>query len=216
MKSSITFLALATVSSVSAFAPTQSSGKSSSTKVSLTKEEILSSPNNLELGEIFDPLGLSELGGDETLSWFRHSEVKHGRVAMAAFVGWCATAGAGLRFPGELAHGLKFADVPGGGVEAWDATPGWGKAQLLLFAGLIEFHDEIFYSRRATHYLKGGIPGKNMVPGLYDPFNLSAGKTEETLARGRDVEIKNGRLAMIGIAGLYFASVIPGSVPFQP
>ncbi|MGK3739590.1 MAG: hypothetical protein ACI8RD_011363 [Bacillariaceae sp.] len=55
-----------------------------------------------------------------------------------------------------------------------------------------------------------------MVPGLYDPFNLSAGKTEETLARGRDVEIKNGRLAMVGIAGLYFASVIPGSVPFQP
>jgi len=160
MKSSITFLALATVSSVSAFAPTQSSGKSSTTKVSLTKEEILSSPNTLELGKIYDPLGLSELGGDETLAWFRHSEVKHGRVAMAAFVGWCATAGAGLHFPGELAHGLNFADVPGGGIEAWDATPGWGKAQLLLFAGLIEFHDELFYSRRGTHYMKGGIPGK--------------------------------------------------------
>tara|TARA_B110001450_G_C17394389_1_gene389041 strand:+ start:427 stop:594 length:168 start_codon:yes stop_codon:yes gene_type:complete len=55
-----------------------------------------------------------------------------------------------------------------------------------------------------------------MVPGLYDPFNLSSGKSEEVLARGRDVEIKNGRLAMIGIAGLYFAQVIPGSVPLQP
>jgi hypothetical protein len=160
MKSSITFLALATVSSVSAFAPTQSSGKSSTTSVGLTKEEILSSPNTIELGKIYDPLGLSELGGDETLAWFRHSEVKHGRVAMAAFVGWCVTAGAGLHFPGELAHGLNFADVPSGGVEAWDAVPGWGKAQLLLFAGLIEFHDELFYSRRGTHYMRGGIPGK--------------------------------------------------------
>lgn len=55
-----------------------------------------------------------------------------------------------------------------------------------------------------------------MVPGLYDPFNLSTRKSEETLARGRDVEIKNGRLAMIGIAGVYFANVIDGSVPLQP
>ncbi len=55
-----------------------------------------------------------------------------------------------------------------------------------------------------------------MVPGLYDPFNLSANKSEEDLARGRSVEIKNGRLAMIGIAGIYFANVIDGSVPLQP
>ena len=55
-----------------------------------------------------------------------------------------------------------------------------------------------------------------MVPGLYDPFGLSAKKSDAAKARGRDVEIKNGRLAMIGIAGLYFQSVIPGSVPLQP
>jgi len=214
MKSSIAFLALG-VSSVSAFAPSQSASKSV-TQVGLTRDEILATPNTFELGEIYDPLGLSELGGDETIAWFRHAEVKHGRVAMAAFVGWCATAGLGLRFPGELAHGLTFADVPSKGLEAWDAVPGWGKAQMLLFAGLIEFHDELFYSRRGTHYMKGGVPGKNMVPGLYDPFNLSKGKTEAQLARGRDVEIKNGRLAMVGIAGMYFANVIDGSVPLQP
>ena len=57
---------------------------------------------------------------------------------------------------------------------------------------------------------------QNMVPGLYDPFGLSSKKSEEAKARGRDVEIKNGRLAMIGIAGLYFQAVIPGSVPLQP
>lgn len=218
MKSSITSLVLAlssSAASVSAFAPA-STRESATTKVGLTREEILSSPNHLELGKMWDPLGLSELGGDETISWFRHAEVKHGRVAMAAFVGWCATAGAGLHFPGELSHGLEFASIPSGGLEAWAAVPGWGKAQMLLLAGLIEFHDELFYSRRSTHYMKGGIPGKNMVPGLYDPFNLSSGKSEEVLARGRDVEIKNGRLAMIGIAGLYFSQVIPGSVPLQP
>ena len=55
-----------------------------------------------------------------------------------------------------------------------------------------------------------------MVPGLYDPFGLSNGKSEEQLARGRDVEIKNGRLAMIGFMGLYCAATIDGSVPLQP
>eukprot|EP00541_Cyclophora_tenuis_P006277 CAMPEP_0116555484 /NCGR_PEP_ID=MMETSP0397-20121206/8173_1 /TAXON_ID=216820 /ORGANISM="Cyclophora tenuis, Strain ECT3854" /LENGTH=244 /DNA_ID=CAMNT_0004080761 /DNA_START=41 /DNA_END=775 /DNA_ORIENTATION=+ len=178
----------------------------------ISKDEILASPNTIEFGSVWDPLGLAEWGSDETLAWFRHSEVKHGRIAMAAFVGWCVV-GAGIRLPGELAYGLKFADISGKGLDAWDAVPGWGKAQLLLLAGLIEFHDEIFFKLKDTHYLRGGTPGKNMVPGLYDPLGLHKNKSEEAKARGRDVEIKNGRLAMIGIAGFYFASTIPGSVP---
>ena len=40
--------------------------------------------------KFFDPLGLSEssLWGfpqERTIGWLRHSEIKHGRVAMAAF-----------------------------------------------------------------------------------------------------------------------------------
>lgn len=181
----------------------------------ITKAEILSSPNCIELGSVWDPLGLAELGTDETLAWFRHSEIKHGRVAMAAFAGWCVV-GLGYRFPGELSHGLDFGSIPSSGLAAWEATPGWGKAQMLIFAGLIEFHDEIFHSRRGMHYLRGGTPGKNMVPGLYDPFGFARSRSEEDLARGRDVEIKNGRLAMIGFMGLYAAASIAGSVPGQP
>ena len=125
----------------------------------MSSEEILSEPNTVEFGKMWDPLGLAELGGDETMAWFRHSEVKHGRIAMAAFVGWWAV-GAGLRLPGDLASGIPFASLPAKGLEAWDAVPGWGKAQMLLFAGLIEFHDELFASRRGTHYMRGGTPGK--------------------------------------------------------
>ena len=55
-----------------------------------------------------------------------------------------------------------------------------------------------------------------MVPGLYDPLGFSKNKSEEVLAKGRDREIKNGRLAMIGVAGLYCAASIEGSVPLQP
>ena len=127
----------------------------------MSREAILAEPNTIEFGQKWDPLGLSDLGSDETIAWFRHAEVKHGRVAMAAFVGWWAV-GAGLRLPGELATGIDFASIPSKGLEAWDAVPGWGKAQMLLFAGLIEFHDELFHSRRGEggHYLRGGVPGK--------------------------------------------------------
>merc|ERR1712078_35298 len=81
------------------------------------------------------------------------------------FVGWTAVAGLGLRFPGELSHGIPFESLSSRGLEAWDMVPGWGKSQMLLFAGLIEFHDELFYSRRGDkkHYMRGGVPGKNMV-----------------------------------------------------
>jgi len=150
---------LSTLSVASAFAPSQNAASSCALNAAVPRETVLSEPDTTEFGKIWDPLGLAEMGSDETIAWFRHSEVKHGRVAMAAFVGWWAV-GAGLRLPGELAYGLNFADVPSKGLEAWDAIPGWGKAQMLLFAGLIEFHDELFYSRRGTHYMRGGTPGK--------------------------------------------------------
>jgi hypothetical protein len=185
--------------------------------VCISREEVLKSPNCIEFVNVWDPLGLSTMGSDETVAWFRHAEVKHGRVAMAAFVGWWAVA-AGARLPGQLSSGLDFASLPSKGLAAWDATPGWGKAQMLLFAGLIELHDELFYSRPGyrgdgKHYLRGGVPGQNMVPGLFDPLGFNSKRSEEEKARGRDVEIKNGRLAMIGIMGLYAAASIEGSVP---
>jgi len=199
----------------SAFAPAVNKAPTTELKACLPRETILSEPDTTEFGKIWDPLGLAEMGSDETIAWYRHAEVKHGRVAMAAFVGWWAT-GSGLRFPGELAHGLDFASIPSKGLEAWDAVPGWGKAQMLIFAGLIELHDELFHSVRGTHYMKGGVPGKNMVPGLFDPFGLSTGRSEEAKAKGRSSEIKNGRLAMVGIAGLWATATLEGSVPLQP
>ena len=41
---------------------------------------------------MFDPLGFNTMGGDKSLAFFRHAEIKHGRVAMAGFVGYCVQA----------------------------------------------------------------------------------------------------------------------------
>jgi hypothetical protein len=55
----------------------------------------------------FDPLGLATVGSDETLAWFRAGELKNGRCAMVATVGYLVNA-AGLHFPGMLSHDIAF------------------------------------------------------------------------------------------------------------
>merc|ERR1739848_155611 len=56
----------------------------------------------------WDPLGIvTDDTAPETIGWFRHAEIKHGRVAMAAFVGYCIHAN-GITFPWNIQAPLDF------------------------------------------------------------------------------------------------------------
>ena len=107
-------------------------------------------------GEIWDPLDISGSVGDEALMWFRASELKHGRVAMLATVGYL-TGAAGITFPGEIAGGVSFASVNANGVfSAWSNVPEAGKLQILSLIFLLELSSE----SKKPHYMRGGVPGK--------------------------------------------------------
>ena len=87
----------------------------------------------------WDPLNIGETS-KENIAWFRHAEIKHGRVAMAAFVGYLVQ-GAGIHFPwGLTSSGVTFGDISaaGGPADQWDALPSASKCQILIAIGFLE------------------------------------------------------------------------------
>merc|ERR1719409_2229146 len=182
----------------------------------------------------WDPFGLAtgeviEKSNEATIGWLRHSEIKHGRVAMAAFVGYVLQSN-NFHFPGNLANGVSYESIAaaGGPVDQWDAMPTWGKVQIILFVGLLELFSESDYILKKSnmkHYMAGGKPGafpsiKDARPAiphpipfdLYDPLGIASTDPEKK-AKGLLAEVNNGRLAMLGIMGFIAEAKIPGAVP---
>ena len=157
----------------------------------------------------FDPMGIADKVNDKTLLWFRAAEIKHGRVAMAAFLG-CVVTGVGAHFPGAVdLDGTSFASLADGDLfSAWDKMPADGKQQIVAAIGGIE---SVFEAQK-PHYLQGGTPGKVRLTGTTAGV-LEAKYDAEKLASMRNSEIANGRLAMLAMAAFVAAEVIPGSVP---
>jgi hypothetical protein len=164
-------------------------------------------------GKVFDPLGLSKIASAETLAWYRAAELKHSRIAMAAVTGWAWVSSGGPLFPGYLSpsEGVTFESLGTHGYAAWDAVPENGKFQILGIIGILELLGEAAVK---PHYMSGGTPGK--IPLIWDPLGFTAKLSPEALARKRNSELKNGRLAMIGVASMVSGHFIPDSVPLLP
>jgi len=225
MKTAILATLLATAS---AFAPAPSSRASVAVQESKADLEALAADLN-PIVKFYDPLNLAEAEfwgctSDETIGFLRHAEIKHGRVAMFAFVGYIVHAN-GIKFPWAMQlDGTPFPDNTNP-PELWDAVSDSAKWQIFSVIGFLEFWGELSTPEN-THYMKGGKPGDypdftsgpdgipHPVPfNLYDPLGFSKNKSEEKKARGLKVEINNGRLAMIGILGFLAEGKVAGSVP---
>ena len=90
---------------------------------------------------VWDPMGLSENMDDANLKLVRAAELKHGRVAMLAVVGWIWTA-TGAHFEGLIStsKGVSFADLAAAPNPILAATgvPGAGVWQMIFAIGALE------------------------------------------------------------------------------
>eukprot|EP00535_Pseudo-nitzschia_heimii_P005366 CAMPEP_0197181310 /NCGR_PEP_ID=MMETSP1423-20130617/5637_1 /TAXON_ID=476441 /ORGANISM="Pseudo-nitzschia heimii, Strain UNC1101" /LENGTH=245 /DNA_ID=CAMNT_0042631543 /DNA_START=51 /DNA_END=788 /DNA_ORIENTATION=- len=187
----------------------------------------------LELNPIlgfYDPLNLAEgefwdNTNEATIGFLRQAEIKHGRVAMAAFVGYLVQSNYVFSWPQSLAGNMApSADLQP--EEQWDLVDVNAKWQIITVIGFLELWDEMggYGDTALPHYMRGRQPGKyptfqefregvHWVPDLYDPFKFNRKMSEEKKTRRLLVEINNGRLAMLGIFGFLVADKIPGALP---
>jgi len=148
----------------------------------------------------WDPLKLSADGDVETFKRRRESELKNGRVAMFAVMGYILPEY--YKFPGYLAPSLdlKFVDVPNG-LGALTKVPTEGILQWLALCGFYE--------------IVVNQPQNPDEPGNYGRgqlgFTGASIEDPEKRKRSLNSELANGRLAMMAIMGMMFQNGFIGT-----
>merc|ERR1719276_464556 len=153
----------------------------------------------------FDPLNLSADGNLEEFRRRREVEIKHGRVAMIACMGYITPEVTG-KIPGYLdpTHGLTFEEIPNG-LKAIGVVPIGGWLQIIAYMGFVE---------ASGRNSRGGAPG-DFGSGAPGDFGwkppLLATDDPATKTRRLNAELANGRLAMMAIIGMFFQDGLTGS-----
>ena len=173
-------LALLLPAFAAAFAPAQQGRASTAVAGSFDKEIGIANPT---LG-CWDPLGFLNGADQATFNRYRASELKHGRVAMLAFSGYCQTYFADYRFPGCESYTTGHKAVLE--IGAVNLIP------VLLIGGALE----AIWKQK-----EGSFPGDFSATFFPVGFGKFArDEADEIDLRTR--ELNNGRAAMMGIFGL--------------
>jgi len=163
----------------------------------------------------FDPLGFCEGKDFETVKQYREAELQHGRVAMLAAIGLLVTEepiefhplfeagvkdiGPAIRHLDEVrAVAPQFFELLGviiGGLELNRAITGWVAPGDVFGSGRV-FNED---------YFTGDVG--------FDPLGLAPEDEAEFYAL-HTKELQNGRLAMLGIAGMVAQELVNGKEIF--
>eukprot|EP00979_Chaetoceros_neogracilis_P003317 scaffold583_cov279-Chaetoceros_neogracile.AAC.6 len=176
------------VASASAFAPASQTA-TRSTSLNAWKEETVVGVT-APMG-FFDPLGFASGKSDETMALYREAELKHGRVSMAACLGWYITA-AGV-------HPAFNSSLSSNPLEAAKQLPTVGWIQFVLGCGAIEWLQQQIKTRPG--YQPGDVLGAS----------YWVDNSDEGWVGYQNREINNGRLAMVAIMGIFVQDLYFGS-----
>merc|ERR1719298_30897 len=148
---------------------------------------------------VFDPLGLADDKSEEELMLFREAELAHGRVAMMGALGFLVQ---------ENFHPIfsTSAGVDGPVIRQLDQVLTTENGQLGgSFLLMAIFFSEIYRARTGWEEPEVAIRSlrEGYLPGDlgFDPMGLKPTVEADFLAM-QNKELNNGRLAMIGVAGM--------------
>ena len=157
-------------------------------------------------GEVWDPINMQDGRSREQMKYFQEAEIKHGRIAMLASLGFLVA---------EPFHPLFGGAIDAPSYLAFQATPlqtFWPAVLLVIGAYEIttsalpnfKLLDEGWWELKADYQ-----PGENG----FDPLGLKP-TDEAELKVMKTKEINHCRLAMIGIAGMVGQELATGAKLF--
>merc|ERR1712050_277004 len=156
----------------------------------------------------WDPADFCADGDKANFQRRRAVEIKHGRVAMYACIGYFVPEY--TRFAGDLSPslGIKFSDVPNG-LGALSVVPLAGWLQIVAFCGFIENTGFTFTQRKKIGWmLDASMTSEKAEPGNYGLGWIGAFNTIKPIPalrqRKLNAELANGRLAMVAILAMFF------------
>lgn len=198
----------AILGSAAAFAPAAQSGKASTALAASSIDDAFGV--SIETGNKCPPLGswILEDTSPDAIKWFQNAELKHGRIAMVATIGFMVQK-FGVHFPLYLgptgsnafhpasdqawllssSSGVTFSDIAAAApLDAIQMVPAAGWLQIFFVAGWFEC---VAFDRQWNQ--EGRVPGDYG----YDPLGFTKGKdmaNDEKMKSLRLKEIKNGRV----------------------
>jgi len=165
----------------------------------------------------WDPAGFTNEDNQWLFNRRRNVELKHGRVAMLATIGYIVPNWA--KFPGFISPscGVKFADIPTG-LAAIEKTPAAGIGQWLLWCGAFD----LFAGAQEDQYAPGQLNnrfiekagGTNWGYGFLGVPEAWGGKRiedPEVRKQKLNSELANGRLAMIAFFAMMAQEGVVGN-----
>mmetsp|Transcript_23340 Transcript_23340/g.38893 ORF Transcript_23340/g.38893 Transcript_23340/m.38893 type:complete len:210 (-) Transcript_23340:115-744(-) len=202
-----TIIAASLLASTAAFS--MPAGRMTSSRVSMSAEGLVGS---LPPVGFFDPLSLSEGKTDAEMKKIREAELKHGRVAMVAALGILT---------GEATNPLFDGKITGPAIYQFqqaDDLVRYFWVGVLFFIALIEGQNILSGWESPAEASGKGVADlkEDYINGDlgFDPLSLMP-EDEEAFDTMRTKELQNGRLAMLGVAGMVAQELVNGKGIFE-
>merc|ERR1719201_1699356 len=139
----------------------------------------------------FDPMGLST---PQNINWMREAELKHGRMCMLAWTGYCAV-DLGIKFPGPRYESLT----------SFMAHDALAKQELFFALLLVGTFETIGFTQ--IYNMMDGVDDRAPGDFGFDPLKLLAGNEEQY----KLAELTHGRAAMLAFSAVVTQSALPGA-----